>query len=248
MTIQPDGPIRGDAFGEAVLAFHEHGDRTDHHIVERDDGWLDPIPTAEYFPPRAEWSLLDRDALELARGAVLDIGAGAGRHALALQERGFDVTALDVSPGAVEACRRRGARDTFLGTVDDLAGQRAAAYDTFLLMGNNLGLLENRDHAPGFLGALARLAKPGAQILGIGIDPYETSDPDHLAYHERNRRRGRMPGQIGLRIRYRNLTTDWRDYLLVSREELEGLLDGTGWRFRDRIVEGPLYLAVLVTQ
>jgi hypothetical protein len=64
-------------------------------------------------------------------------------------------------------------------------------------------------------------------------------------YHDRNRQPGRMPGQLPLRVRYRRYASPWFDYLIVSPEELESLIDGTGWRV-GRIIEGePLYVAVL---
>ena len=107
---------------------------------------------------------------------MLDIGVGAGRTALELQRRGMAVTGLDTSPGAIEIARRRGLRDTVLNTVDGYA-RAAARYDTFLLLGNNLGLLEGRERAPVFLAALARLANPGARIIAQGTDPYGTTRP-----------------------------------------------------------------------
>jgi hypothetical protein len=74
---------------------------------------------------------------------------------------GREVVALDVSPGAVEVCRRRGVRDTFTETVFELAGIGPEPFDTFLLCGNNYGLLESLEHGLSFLGALAEVAVPG---------------------------------------------------------------------------------------
>ncbi len=96
------------------------------------------------------------------------------------------------------------------------------------------------------LAALAALRRPGALIIAHGTDPYGTTDPVHVAYHRRNRERGRLGGQLRLRLRYRLLATEWFDYLNCSVEELEALLSGTAWRLKsidDR--ERPYYLAVL---
>ena len=128
---------------------------------------------------------------------MLDIGAGAGRACLALQERGHDVLALDTSPAAVRVCRKRGVRDTFTGTVHDLADGRPGPFDTFLLLGNNLGLLGTPQTAPGFLAALTALSSPDARVVGIGTDPYTTQDPIHLRHHERNRSAGRPLDSFG---------------------------------------------------
>ena len=155
------------------------------------------------------------------------------------------MTGLDTSPGAIEVARARGLRDTVRNTVDAYAAS-AARYDTFLLLGNNVGLLENRDRAPVFLAALAALARPGARIVAQGTDPYGTTDPVHVSYHRRNRDRGRLGGQLRLRLRYRLLATDWFDYLVCSPGELESLLAGTRWRpISIDAADRPYYLAVM---
>jgi SAM-dependent methyltransferase len=214
-------------------------------IIERDDGLVNGAPADHYLGEPAEWPPHDHRALRLVRGAVLDVGTGGARVALELQRRAVPVTGLDVSPGALRVARARGLRRAVLATVDAHAGG-PARYDTFLLLGNNLGLLEGRERAPLFLAALAALARPGARIIGQGTDPYGTTDPVHVAYHERNRRRGRLGGQLRLRLRYRLLATEWFDYLVCSVPELDDLLAGTPWRLvdvdeRDR----PYYLAIM---
>ncbi|MGK5680056.1 class I SAM-dependent methyltransferase [Actinoplanes sp. URMC 104] len=214
-------------------------------IIERDDGLVNGAPADHYLDEPGEWQPHDHRALRLCRGHVLDIGVGAGRTAVELQRRGMAVTGLDTSPGAIEVARKRGLRDTVLNTVDAYASADAR-YDTFLLLGNNLGLLENAQRAPVLLAALARLANPGARIIAQGTDPYGTTDPVHVDYHRRNRERGRFGGQLRLRLRYRRLATEWFDYLNCSAAELESLLEGTRWRLasvddQDR----PYYLAVM---
>jgi len=214
-------------------------------IVERDDGFVNGAPATRYLSEPADWFDFERRALDRLTGRVLDVGAGAGRVALALQERGLDVTALDVSPGAVEVAVARGVRQTVCATVDEHVanGER---YDSFGLFGNNLGLLESREQAPAFLAALAALARPGARIVGQGTDPYSTTDPAHLAYHELNRARGRLAGQLHLRVRYRDLATPWFDYLICSVEELAVLVAGTPWKLSDVDREdAPFYVATL---
>jgi len=214
-------------------------------VIERDDGLINGAPADHYLSEPDEWQPHDHRALRLVRGSVLDIGAGAGRTAIELQRRGVPVTGLDISPGAIEVARKRGLRDTVLNTVDRFATS-PARYDTFLLLGSNLGLLESRERAPVFLDALARLARPGARIIGHGTDPYGTTDPVHVAYHRRNRERGRLGGQLRLRLRYRLLATDWFDYLVCSVDELESLLAGTRWRLNSiDDADQPYYLAVM---
>jgi SAM-dependent methyltransferase len=252
-------PAIGDVFGEMIRdAFAVRtgvgprplaGGRVPRpviEVIERDDGLINGAPADHYLNEPDAWQPHDHRALRLCRGHVLDVGVGAGRTAVELQRRGMAVTGLDTSPGAIEIARRRGLRDTVIATVDTYAAGATARYDTFLLLGNNLGLLEGPDRAPVFLSALARLSNPGARLIAQGTDPYNTTDPVHVAYHRRNRERGRLGGQLRLRLRYRLLATEWFDYLNCSIDELETLLDGTGWRLesiddRDR----PYYLAVI---
>jgi SAM-dependent methyltransferase len=214
-------------------------------IIERDDGLINGAPAAHYLAGPDDWQPYDHRAVDRVAGDVLDIGVGGGRIALLLQQRGVPVTGLDVSPGALAVCRKRGVRDLVLGTVDEHATDRRR-YDTFLLLGNNLGLIEGRARAAGFLGALAAMARPGAQIIAHGTDPYGTNDPVHTGYHERNRRRGRLGGQLRLRLRYRELGTDWFDYLVCTPDELGELVRGTPWRLTDvDTADAPYYLATL---
>ena len=215
-------------------------------VIERDDGLINGAPADHYLDEPAQWQPHDHRALRLCRGAVLDVGCGAGRPALELQRRGVAVTGLDTSAGAIEVARARGLRDTVLADVDTYAARTTTRYDTFVMLGNNLGLLEGAERAPAFLAALAELSRPGARIIAHGTDPYGTTDPLHSGYHRRNRERGRLGGQLRLRLRYRRLATDWFDYLVCSVEELRTLLEGTRWRLKsidDR--DRPYYLAVM---
>jgi SAM-dependent methyltransferase len=177
---------------------------------------------------------------------VLDVGCGAGRFALALAERGVPVTALDTSPGALAVCRERGVSELVCGTVSDLPAGRA--YDTFLLMGENLGVLENARRAAGFLGELAAIARPGARIIAHGADPYPVlaSDPELAAYLRRSREPGALPGELTIRLRHRDLATSWFGYLLCSPDELASLAAPTQWELtRADYADKANYLAVL---
>ena len=56
-----------------------------------------------------------------------------------------------------------------------------------------------------------------------------------------------MGGQLRLRIRYRQYATPWFDYLFVSKEEMEEILDGTAWHAQHYIYSAstPTYVAIL---
>ena len=236
-----------DAYGRLLLAYLE-GDKGSKEIAERDDGFIAAgLGPARYFDPFRRWPPHERRAMRFVRGRVLDVGAGAGRVSLHLQERGHEVVAIDISPLAVEVCRRRGVRDARVCSFEQV-DEKLGAFDTVVMWGNNFGLFGGPAKAGRMLRRLHRLTNEGGRIVAESRDVYGTDDPDHLAYHERNRRRGRMPGQLRLRIRHRRYATPWFDYLIVSPEEMEELVAGTGWRVA-RFLEGDagLYAAVIET-
>jgi SAM-dependent methyltransferase len=225
-----------DAFGVMLLG------GTGPEIIERDDGFLDPVEM-NYFAPVAQWPAVERRALRWARGRVLDVGVGAGRAALELQRRGRSVVGIDISPGAIEVARARGVRDVRLlafEDIDDSVGQ----FGTIVMFGNNFGLFGSPSKAKRLLRRLRPLAD---RIVAGSNDPYATEDSAHLAYQDRNRKRGRMPGQLRLRVRYRDLIGAWFDYLIVSPDEMAAILEGTGWRIHRLLQQdgSGYYVAVL---
>ncbi|MDP6071114.1 MAG: class I SAM-dependent methyltransferase [SAR202 cluster bacterium] len=183
--------------------------------------------------------------MRFIRGRVLDVGSGAGRVALHLQERGHEVLGLDESPLALETCRRRGARHTQEMSVYQVS-KKLGMFDTILMMGANLGLLADADRGRRLLERFDRITNPGARITGETRDPYDTDDPLHLAYHQLNRDRGRAAGQARIRVRYMNYKTPWFDYLLSSPDELKAILEGTPWRLRRTFeADAGTYVAII---
>jgi hypothetical protein len=118
-------------------------------------------------------------------------------------------------------------------------------FDTIVMLGNNFGLFASRAKARRLLRRFHDLTSDRGRIVAETRNIYDTEDPDHLGYHERNRRRARMAGQIRMRVRHRKLKTPWFDYLMVSRKELEQLLAGTGWRLARTLDADDTYIAVI---
>lgn len=216
-----------DAFGR-LLGDYLHGEYGI-ELVERDDGFIGTAGSpSQYFAPFDAWPSHERAAMDWARGRVLDIGCGAGRHALHLQEQGLDVTGIDVSPGAVAVCRERGLRDARVLGITRIE-RDSRPWDTMLLLGANFGLMGSADGARALPDRLAAVGGENARIIAESRDPATISDPVHLAYREANAQAGRLPGQLRLRIRYKRYVTPWFEYLFVAKPELEQLLEGTDW-------------------
>jgi SAM-dependent methyltransferase len=232
-----------DAFGHVLLDFYRGSDAA--MVIERDDGYVDVGCMPLYFSKPAEWHAAERTALRAARGHVLDVGAGAGRVSLYLQSRSLRVTAIDNSPLAAKVCTERGVKH-----VHVLPASRAAAlgrgFGTIVMFGNNLGLLGSYTNGRRMLRMFHRMTTPTGRIIAQTLDPYATGDPAHSSYHRRNRRKGRMGGQIRLRCRYGTWCNRWFDYLFVSKLELAQIVEGTGWHVVQTIdAKKPIYLAVL---
>jgi SAM-dependent methyltransferase len=234
-----------DAFGEGLLAYQKNGRGLE--IIERDDGLIDAIESPRtYFAPFSDWKGLDKRVLAMAKGRVLDVGCGAGRFCLEAQKGGLEVLGIDLSPLALRICRERGVKKTRLLDLESVGRLEPATFETVVMMGNNLGLLGSRAKARRILKALFRVTTTSARIYGTTLDPYQTRDPLHLAYHRRNRARGRMGGQIRIRVRYRVHKGPWFDYLFLSERELQALVRGTGWKLEKKLAgDGPNWVAVL---
>lgn len=236
--------MTGDAFGELLLAHLEGGQLTE--IVERDDGFITAsvIGPGLYFAPFRRWPAHHRRAMRFVRGRVLDIGCGAGRVCLHVQERGGEAVGIDSSPGAIEVCRRRGARHAHVLPVERL-DDSLGLFDTVVMLGNNVGLLTDAEAGPKLLHRLHAITTRRGRIVGESRDPEGTDDPVHLRYHKENRRRGRLPGQVRIRVRHRGTATPWFDYLMLAPPDLERLAEGTGWRLARTLDSDDTYVAIL---
>ena len=192
-----------DAYGSELLAVHQ-GKKNTLEIVERDDHFIGVSNwPGRYFSDYAAWSGREQRAMCLIRGRVLDIGCGAGRHGLYLQEKGFNVTGIDNSPGAIKVCRLRGYRKLKLMSITGIRQFRPGSFDTVIMMGNNFGLFGGFDMARRVLKKMYSITSADGQIIAETRDPYGTTDPLHIAYHRFNRKRGRMGGQLRIRLRHK---------------------------------------------
>jgi len=228
------------------MAVYQGVDNT-FEIVERDDRFIGVSAWPQrYFTGYQKWSEREKQAIRQVRGRVLDIGCGAGRHGLHLQKKGLAVTGIDISPGAIKVCKMRGYQRVKRMSIVEVRKFKAESFDTIIMMGNNFGLFGGYGKAKRLLKELHRITASGGRIIAEATDPYCTKEPLHLSYHRFNRKRGRMAGQLRIRLRHNTIIGQWFDYLLVSRAEMRDILAGTGWQIGQIIADhGPGYTAIV---
>lgn len=241
--------VSKDAFGQELWDYYKG--ETDHpEILERDDGLIGigGFSAEVYFSEYKKWSPENKKAVSLVTGKkILDIGCGAGRHALYLQKKGFDVTGIDNSPLAIKICKLRGLKKAKVLAAKDVDKLAPAKFDSIIMLGHNIGLFGSMRVGKSILRKLYKLTTDNARIVATGIDPHDTKDPVHLAYQKWNKKRGRMPGQLRMRIRHKTHIGAWFDYMFLSKKEIKSLVDGTGWRLAkfDLKKDSGFYIAVL---
>jgi SAM-dependent methyltransferase len=210
--IHPSWAPHGAAL-RAGLAGREHA-----AIGGRDaDGEEDRTPARVFFRGPEEFSSLEEAALDLCRGRVLDVGAGAGCHSLVLQDRGLAVVAIDVAPDAVEVMRSRGVRDVRCGDVFAWAGER---FDTLLILMNGIGLVGSLVGLDRFLRDTPRLLNAGGQIL---LDSYDPGEPDPA-------RPDRYVGEMRFQLEYAGRRGAFYDFLFLDCGTLDQHAERAGWR------------------
>lgn len=241
------GRLSADAYGHEVWDYFKN--RTGYEVIERDDGLIDPSDIAPgfYFASFRDWPRVERRAIRYAKGRVLDVGCGAGRVAIYLQKhRNLDVTGIDISPLAIKVSKLRGLKKARLLAFEDI-DFKPGSFDSVVMFGNNFGLFGSKSKAKRLLRRLYTMTSTEGVTICESADPYKTSDPDHLRYHERNMAKGRMPGQVRIRARYRTYVGKWFDYLLVSPNEMKSIAEDAGWTVSRFIKseKSPLYIGIL---
>lgn len=216
------------------------GDRAATLILHNDLGEQEELPVSVFFREPDDFFSFEIAALQLCRGRVLDVGAGTGVHTLYLQQRGFEVCAIDVLPEAVEIMRRRGVRDARLVDVNEfIDGCEAERFDTVLMMMNGVGILGTLEGLDRFLGRAARLLQPGGQIL-VDSGPARIVGDQEAPAAELALDDSRYPGEAWIRLEYRGEKGPPFRELYCDSETLAEHAAAAGWEaevvFRDRLL------------
>jgi 2-polyprenyl-3-methyl-5-hydroxy-6-metoxy-1,4-benzoquinol methylase len=200
-----------DVFGKALLDYingRYSEDITTFSTLDEQD--IIPIPYL--FRTYEEMPTIEQIALNLCRGNVLDIGCGAGSHSLYLQEKGFQVTALDHSSGAIETCIRRGIDSTINRSILDFNRPK---FDTLLLLMNGIGIVGKLTDLKSYLTHFKSLLRPNGQILLDSSDIIYMFDADEEfnGYH----------GEVEFTMHYKGLTSASFPWLYLDYNTLHNV-------------------------
>ena len=194
----------------------------------------DEIPLSTLFRKYEEMPEIERKALDMANGKTLDVGAGSGCHSLVLQEKGIDVTAIDISPLSVETMKERGVKKVIEQDFFTLKGQ----YDTVLMLMNGIGIVGTLERLPRFFLQLDKILAPGGQLLCDSSDiSYVFEDengmidiPNEMDYY----------GEHSFRMQYKDTIGEPFNWLYIDADTLREKAGRCGYAV-EVVAEGEHY-------
>lgn len=229
-----------DLMGRAIWDYFHDEDPQDLQ-TETSISELDELPVGYLFRDFEEMNDIEQKALQLAKGKVLDIGAGAGSHALYLQdERGLDVLALDISPKSVEVCKLRGIRNAVCEDMLDFSGE---TFDTVLMLMNGTGIFESLAKIDVYLQKLSTLLNENGQILIDSTDILYMFDRDEDGgvYIPA----GGYYGELGYTVHYKGESEEPITWLYLDLNTLKNAAEHNGFKVEKIIQDEDSYLARL---
>tara|TARA_B110000459_G_C16624235_1_gene503947 strand:+ start:5700 stop:6398 length:699 start_codon:yes stop_codon:yes gene_type:complete len=205
--------MSNDVLGTALLDYYN--DKYSVDITVKSSISEDDIIGVPYlFRSEKELPELENIALTYCQGKTLDVGAGSGCHSIILKEKGIDVTAIDISKGAVEVINKRGVNAECINFFD-LQEQ----YDTLLFLMNGLGLSGDLDGLSVFLKKAKSLLNTNGQILLDSSDiKYMFEEEDGSVWVDLNRS---YYGEVTYQMQYKDLITDKFSWLFVDFKKLK---------------------------
>lgn len=211
-----------DVLGSAIADYHHKTSTSKSKLwVHSKYGPREEMPVEVYFRHADEMPELEWQALRQCRGRVLDIGAGAGSHALFLQQSGMNVTALDISKKAAKVIKARDVQKVINNDFFELKAH--TKYDTLLLLMNGIGLAGTVDGLHKFFQKARKLLHPGGQLI------FDSSDIAYL-YDGKPPRGEPYYGEVLYQYEYRRQRSAWFHWLFIDKRTLSSIARSEGWK------------------
>lgn len=216
-----------DVFGEAIQAYKKEGLADDIH-VESEELQDDLIPVNYLFRSYDEMPQLEKLALDYCKGKILDVGAGAGPHALHLSTMKKDVYAIDTSEGSVEHLRDLNIPSDCL----DVCELKNKQFDTILLLMNGIGIGGDRDGLRSLLNHLKTLLSVDGCILFESTDISYLYDPENVGYDDDGY------GVFHFRLHFEKSVSDWFKWIYLDYEQMSSIAEEVGMNCQ-KLFDGP---------
>ena len=218
-----------DLLGKALLDF-QNGNYTEDIITISSVSGIDIMSLPYLFRSYNEMPPIEKIALDLCKGNVLDVGCGSGNHSLYLQQKNYKVKAIDISKGAIEVCNSRGIKNSELKNINHLKNEK---FHTILLLMNGIGISGKLNNLTSFLDHLKSLLFSDGQILLDSSNVVYIFEKEE-EYYEKNKN---YFGEVSYIMEYKNKKSDTFDWLFVDFETLKKYAHKTGLKC-ELIIEG----------
>lgn len=225
---------RKDPMGRAIADYHTSGKAAKLRVLSS-MFYEDEIPVATLFRSYEEMPPLEKTMLQMARGRVLDVGAGSGCHSLVLMERGHEVVAIDISELSVQVMRSRGIEARTINFFDETFDEK---FDTILMAMNGVGIVGKVERMPQFMRCVKRLLAPDGQLL------LDSSDLRYIFEEEDGSfcidLAGKYYGEVDFEMRYKGVKGATFDWLYIDFETLAYYATAAGLKC-EKCAEGDHY-------
>lgn len=212
--------MTNDVYGEALMRFYKKGRMDRPLLLHNSYGEVEEMPVGIFFRSEDELPELEFIALALCDGKILDVGAGVGTHSLHLQEKGFHVTAVEISALACEIMQSRGVNHII---HDDFYHLKDQKYDTLLFLMNGIGIASRLDNLRTLLAHAKTLLNPNGQLL------FDSSNISYLYEEYAVERPQHYFGEIKYQYEYKGIKGQPFDWLYIDQETLIRIAHEESW-------------------
>ncbi|WP_420388065.1 class I SAM-dependent methyltransferase [Roseivirga sp.] len=223
-----------DPYNTALSEFYS-GKTEDGLWLNTSYGEPEEMPLWYFFRSYDEMPDLEKMALSVCEGRVLDVGSGTGCHALILQQFGNDVMAIDTSEEAVAIMKDSGLKEAYVKDYFKLKDQK---FDTLLCLMNGIGFIGKLNKLEAFLNKADELLNEEGQII------FDSSDISYL--YEEAKPSDHYYGEVSFQYEYKEQKGEWFDWVYIDHQILTETADKLGWYTYILHQENDQYLARLI--